>query len=179
MDRKLVAILVAGALVMGFTAWRAYPSRPPEIPKGDRRYMHCPKCAKESRYDEHQYEKDCAYCGQKGPLVATKESIRTIGVPSGPIARLLPPLLLEAILLGAVVLWYVHRRKTLSVEEDQLYTECSRCRQRLRYHAAKIGHLAQCPRCKRRFIFPALAPDDDEMRLRWWQPQWWRSRLKV
>jgi DNA-directed RNA polymerase subunit RPC12/RpoP len=111
--------------------------------------------------------------------VATKESIRTTGVPSGPIARLLPPLLLEAILLGAAVLWYVPRRKSRSVEEDQLYTECSRCRQRLRYHAAKIGHLAQCPRCKHRFIFPVLAPDEEEMRLRWWQPQWWRSRLKV
>ena len=81
-DRKLVAILVSGLAVMGFTVWIVASARAPEIPMKERRYMHCVECGKEMRYEDKRYHQDCPYCGAKGPWVATTDTIRKTGLPS-------------------------------------------------------------------------------------------------
>jgi len=177
MDRKLIAILVVGAIVMGVTVWRFHAARPPELAKEDRKFMHCSKCGQEMPYEVRRFEQDCVFCSEKGPLVATKESLKKTGLPPSPFVQMIPALLIEVTLLAGAVYWYASRRKKILPEEEELIFECGGCRRKLGYKVSKIGQMGQCPRCKRRFIFPEMAPEENEPPSPWWrQPlQWWKK----
>ncbi|MBY0232007.1 MAG: hypothetical protein K2W96_22210 [Gemmataceae bacterium] len=174
MDRKLIAILVVGGLVIGITPWLAWPTAHPPPAPADRRYLHCPKCLAETVYSEKAEEQGCKRCGPDGPpLVATKESLKQTGIAPGPWASLLPWLLVESVLLLAAVLayvtWFKQSAATIN-EEDYLYTHCAKCTQKLRYHKDKVGRAGVCPRCRRGLVFPPPEPDDLAGKsLPWWK----------
>ena len=172
-DRKLVAILVSGLAVMGFTVWIVASARAPEIPMKERRYMHCVECGKEMRYeDKRPTTRIARTVGRKvrGWQRPTR-SARRVFHPPCPNAR--AALIIEVTILAGVVYWYASRRLHQVNEERELYMECGHCHQRLRYTPSQIGRWGQCPRCKRRFMF-SDAVSDEEAPLHWWQPQWWR-----
>jgi hypothetical protein len=179
MDRKLIGILVGGALVMSVTAWFYSQKKASPVKPEDRRFMHCPQCLKELPYEALRAEKGCQLCGAKDELVPTKESLKTTGEPPSLGARLIVPLLIEAnVLLGVVMLYfYLTSRWKRTKEDEALYMECDHCHQRLRYKSSRGGQVGQCPRCKHRLLFPRpiLSPEDE--RLAWWHPRQWRKQL--
>ena len=175
MDRKLIAILVGGALVMAVTVWVTSPGPLPPLKLEDRSFMHCPKCSREMPYRPEKADKGCLQCGYEGSLTPTKQSLAKSGPPPNRFTAMWASLLLEANMLLAAVLGYtVWSRRKLS-EEEFLYTECGRCSQKLRYRAEKVGAAGQCPRCKRSLVFPT--PDLDDEELHWWQPAKWQRVL--
>src|SRR4051812_4109933 len=101
-DRGLAAIVAAGVIVMGATAWFS-SSRSPARDLGSKnaRFMHCRKCGKELPYNAKRAEKGCLRCGSEEALVGTAESVALSG-QSSLFARLLAPLLIEATVLLAV-----------------------------------------------------------------------------
>jgi hypothetical protein len=157
MDHKLLAILAAGALAVGVTAlWVFNPPRPPEIPEKERRYMYCSKCGQELKYDARRCEGDCMYCGEKGPLVATKESVKKTGLPAGPVERLIPLVLIELTLVVAAVYGYTTWRRRHPVDEPVFPFFCPLCHRKLRFRKSQAGTVAKCPNCRRPVLFPKM-----------------------
>jgi hypothetical protein len=172
MDRTLIAILAIAAAVMGLTVWLAQPPQLPPVPESDRRYMHCPNCPKEMRYDVAKAKKGCPLCGYEGELIATKKPLAESDPPPNKWWYLIAPLLVEAnLLLGALLLYATLRRRRPTKEEEFLYMECVRCHQKLRYRLARVGEVGQCPRCKRRQVFPPPVLEEEEVTGPWWKPR--------
>jgi hypothetical protein len=177
MDRKLLVIVAVGLVVMGLSAWIAYPEAAPPIPEKERRFMHCPHCLRELRYDVQRAKKGCPECGPRQALVPTRRAIADTGPPPGPLARAFVPVLLEVNLLLVVLICYtLYTRRRSKEEEEFLYMECGCCDQKLRYRAVRIGQMGQCPRCKHRLVFPP--PADEEAAARFWQARWWQERWR-
>ncbi len=174
MDRKLVAILVGGALVMACTTWICFPKPPPPIDPVDRHFVHCNKCDREMPYLPERLEKPCMQCGATDTMFATKESLKKSGAPPNPYTPMGVALLAEANILLAAVLFYFHYRNKWIKEEEFLYADCDRCRQRLKYRADKVGEFGQCRRCKHRFVFPEAFVEENEAVGPWWQPRQWQ-----
>ena len=159
MDRHLIAILASGVVVVGLTVGLVlWPSTPVEVPEGQRHYMHCPKCEHEMRYDRKRFAKEeCPYCGEKGPLAATAESIRKTGLPSSPVSRLIPALLVEFIVLASVFYLYASKRLQRGPGEEPTYPlYCRHCHRKLRFRKSQGGRLGQCPICRRPIVFPKV-----------------------
>jgi len=158
MDQKLIAILATGVLVMGVTAWWvAIPPRPPELPESQRRFMHCTQCGREVRYDARYATQDCPYCGEKGPQVVTRESVRRTGLPPGAVMRIIPALLIELTVLAAIVYWHASRRVRQAEGEEPTYPLfCSQCHRKLRFRRSQAGRLGKCPSCRRLIVFPKV-----------------------
>lgn len=153
MNRKLLSVLAAGALIMAGTAYMAYPSKPKSlVDPSNCKYMHCPKCMKEKMYSPAGIDIPCPYCEK--PLIATAEAVTKSGsAPSNPYSRLYMLLLVEVVLLLAAI-WYVTRPKAIHGDEEYFYFNCPKCSQKLRYREYQIGLQAQCRRCKKAFLYP-------------------------
>lgn len=153
MGRKILAILAAGATLIAGTVWVTYPSSKPKS-IGDPakyRFMHCPECNRESMYTPAAYEKPCPYCDKS--LIATEVSIKESGGAGNPFNQMFLCVLTELIaIMGGI--WFVTRPRPKNLDEDYLYINCEKCRQKLRYHVAKIGQMAMCSRCRHPFIYP-------------------------
>lgn len=178
MDKKLIAILSAGAAVMALTTWLTYNRRPPPPPPDQRRYLHCPTCLREQPYTVKAEEEGCKRCGPDSPLVATRNPLKETGPSAGAWAKVVPALLVELNLLLVVTLAYAYRARKRAAEEEFLYTQCDRCHQRLRYSPQQAGRAGKCPRCRRGLLFPR--PEPGEAGVPWWKrlPRWkghWRS----
>ena len=176
MDRKLIAILVSGLVVMALTPWLAWPSAAKSLPLEERRFLHCPNCEKEGLYSQRAEDEGCKRCGPGFPLVATKEPLKTTGPPPNPYAHLLPLFLIEMTLLLAAILGYLYFGKSAKSDEDYLYTNCEKCQQKLRYSAERVGRAGVCPRCRRGLVFPAPSADETAGGP-WWKDWSWVKKL--
>jgi len=86
------------------------------------------------------------------------ESIKVSGGASSPYTTMILLLFVEAILLMAAA-WLIAKRSVPSEEENFLYINCEKCRQKIRYHEQQVGMAAMCRRCKHAFVYPDA---DDE-----------------
>ncbi len=178
MDRKLLAIVAVGTVVILLSAWLAYPV-PQVVPEKERHYLHCPKCLRELAYSPERAARGCPRCGEHQKLVPTRESLAKTGHPPAPLTRILAVAVIEVNLLLLVLIGYSLYTRRRSPNDEYLYMECSHCEQKLRYRAARIGQVGQCPRCKHRLVFPlpaAAGPAPRFWQPRWWQDRWQRSR---
>jgi hypothetical protein len=153
MKYKTLPVIVIGALLMGATAWMTYPNGPKRLSDTSKfRYMHCPECEREQSFSPNLFDKPCLYCDKR--LVGTEDSIKRPGGAPNPYGRLFIFLYAELIALMAVV-WFVSRKRSEVEEEDYLYMNCEKCRQKIRYREEQIGQIAICRRCKQCFHYPA------------------------
>ena len=65
---------------------------------------------------------------------------------------------LVAIMAGV---WFVGRPRPEDPEEDFLYINCGKCKQRIRFRRDQVGQRAMCRRCKHTFTYPEEDPGDD------------------
>ena len=156
MTRTVIATLVVGCMVIATTAWLTLPRNSKQ--KGDPskfRFMHCPKCLRESTYSPEGIEKPCLYCEK--PLVGTIESVRISGPLHSQYKRMVAFLLVEVNCLLGIVVYLLYHPPSAG-EQEFYYTECPKrsCRRRMRYAAGRAGAKAQCPLCKTKFINPTL-----------------------
>jgi ribosomal protein S27E len=160
MNRKIGFVLAAAVVVMAATAWAAYPSR--KRATGDPskyRYMHCPKCGREKMYTPAAAEQPCLYCEK--PLVPTEESILQTGrEPNNPYGKMFLALYAELLAVMAAV-WYISKPRPEQADEDFLYLNCQKCRQKIRYREQQIGLAAMCRRCKHAFLYPPEGEDGE------------------
>jgi hypothetical protein len=152
MQRKLVYVLAVGAILMGVTGWLTFPSRIRSVSETSKvRYVYCPDCEREQTYTPTSFDNPCLYCEKR--LVGTEESIKLRGGAPNPYGRMFVFLYVELLILMAAF-WFVSRKRPGQNEEDYLYMNCEKCRQKIRYLDNKIGQVAICRRCKHCFHYP-------------------------
>jgi uncharacterized paraquat-inducible protein A len=152
MKHKTLLVMVAGAVLMGTTAWLTYPTHPNRSSDSSKfRYMHCPECERQQTYSLEGADKTCLYCEKR--LVGTEESIKRGGSAPNPYGRMFIFLYAELLLVIAAY-WIVSRSRPGQDAENYLYMNCEKCRQRIRYHERKVGQVAICRRCKHCFNYP-------------------------
>jgi hypothetical protein len=164
MDRKLIIVLVSGAVVMAFTLFLLYP-RSPQPGSQKYKFMHCPKCGLEVPYNPDLAGKPCSRCGPFGPeMVPTTEPVALTGGSPSPFNLMFLAILFELNVLIIALLYVQHRvrKEKAKVEEEYLYFRCVHCRRKLRYASSKAGQKGQCPRCKHNLIFDHGTPDEEE-----------------
>jgi ribosomal protein S27E len=160
MNHKYAVVLGAFALIMAATAWATYPSSKPK-PVADPSklgYLHCPQCLRERMYTPTDADIPCPYCDRR--LVATEESIKKTGNPGNPHSFMFVLLFAESVVAMAAVLVVGHKRHK-SEEEDYLYINCEKCRQKIRYRVQQVGLAAMCRRCGQTFVYPEEGPDEE------------------
>ena len=158
MNRKYAVVLGAFALIMAATAWATYPSSKPK-PVADPSklgYLHCPQCLRERMYTPPDADKPCPYCEKH--LVATEESIKKTGEPRNPYGLMFVVMYVE-LLAAMAVIWFMSRKRPRSEEEDYLYINCEKCRQKIRYRMQQVGFSAMCRRCGQTFVYPEEGHD--------------------
>jgi hypothetical protein len=155
-------VLVAGLLVMGFTVWRTYPriSSNRSLLNPNLKYMHCPECRTETRFDVGDVDKPCKQCSYDKGLIATEESIRERS-PQSAYGRMVAFLLPEFILvMGA--LWFVLRPPPVRPDSYR-YMRCPDCGQKLRFRVAQIDLLGACTRCRKPLRFPEGTTKEEDL----------------
>jgi len=65
----------------------------------------------------------------------------------------------ESVAAMAAVLLVGYKRPR-SEEEDYLYINCEKCRQKIRYRVQQVGLAAMCRRCGQTFVYPEEGPDE-------------------
>jgi predicted amidophosphoribosyltransferase len=159
MKRPILYILGAGALVIGATVWLTYPSSTSSFISDPSKYqfMYCPHCDKEEKFDLDKFANGCKKCGSE--FVPTEKSIAATGRPPSPYVRMFMLIFAELLVTMAAV-WFIGRPRSRDPEEDYLYINCVKCKQRIRYRVEQVGQMAMCRRCKRPFRYPEPAPED-------------------
>jgi hypothetical protein len=66
----------------------------------------------------------------------------------------------ESVVAMAAVLLVGHKHHK-SEEDDYLYINCEKCRQKIRYRVQQVGLAAMCRRCGQTFVYPEEGPDDE------------------
>jgi hypothetical protein len=149
---KVAIVLVVSLLVIGFTVWRTYPrTTKRSLLDPNLKYMHCPECRTETRFDMADVDKPCKQCSYDQGLVATEESIKVSSPRSG-YGRMAAFLLPEMIVVLAA-LWLVLKPHAVHGESYR-YMRCPNCGQKLRFRTAQIGLLGACTRCRKPLRFP-------------------------
>lgn len=162
MNTSVVYVVSAGVVVMAATAWLAFPSSPGPEPGVAYKFMHCPKCRREAPFDPNKRADGCKRCGDDFSLVPTVRSLKETGGAPGPYARLIAPLLVEANVLLAALLFVTRRRSSGPAGEvEYRYTRCRACKRRMRFAAGKVGLSGRCPRCKADLVFPEGETDEE------------------
>jgi ribosomal protein S27E len=153
MDRKYIAIIVPGVILISATVWLTLPTtRPTKIDDFSKiRYMHCPDCNREWPFSPDKYEHPCPYCDRR--LIATEQSVKVNGTGPSPYSTLVLLVFVELLAIMAV-LWFVSRPRTHDPEDDFLYINCEKCKQKIRFRRDQVGQRAMCRRCKHTFIYP-------------------------
>lgn len=127
---------------------------PKAIPKAvDPKFLYCPKCEFEMRYDVKYDGEPCNKCRDEpvGTFEARDESVKKNGKSRWRWVYL--AIALEAIAtLGGVV--YLLYRPAHSSSTTYYVFSCPHCGQRLRFRHVSLGGLGQCTRCKRPVRFP-------------------------
>lgn len=57
--------------------------------------------------------------------------------------------------IGGVV-WFFFLRSKPPPEEPIYYYHCISCKRKLKYYGRQANSKGMCPRCKQRFVFPAV-----------------------
>jgi hypothetical protein len=114
---------------------------------------HCPVCGRELPPGYVGTGK-CPYCEGRQ---ARGEKLANL--PSRPLtSRLLTvSVLLTLAFLGLLtthVILFVRARAARKVAEETFYYQCPKCARKIRYRDCQIGHVAQCPLCRRPIVFP-------------------------
>lgn len=157
MSRQICYVLVAGAVAVGVTVWITYPRANKFIGDPSQyKFMHCPKCRKETVFDLDKFVEGCARCGRE--MVATKNSGAVDGSQPSPVFRTFSLVMLELIVVMAAILFVTRRRGAKYEEHEFYYMRCPNCRQKIRYRERQVGQPALCPRCRKPFVFPAVDP---------------------
>lgn len=156
---QVTIVLLAGTLAASASGYALAP-RPArrELDTGKFKYLYCPECQHEVRYDPKLDGEDCTKCRTEpvGKLVGSEESHRDLSVSSGWKGFYLA-LTLEALAtLGGVV--YLLYRPVPDPAATFHVCNCPHCGQRLRFRQVSLGGLGQCTRCKR----PLRFPDEDD-----------------
>jgi len=149
---QVALLLVGAALLMSVSALVLSPKRQPWAK--DPKFLYCPKCDYESRYDQRLDGEPCTKCSQDpvGALVARETSIKEVGYKS-PWKRVYIALSLEGIVaFGGLV--YLLSRRPRSEGVTYFVFSCPHCNQRLRFRQISLGGLGLCSRCKRPVRFP-------------------------
>jgi hypothetical protein len=157
----LVALL--GVLVVGLTVWLTNPNRQKRaaVNYAKAKYMHCPECRAEVKFDDAKMDLECIQCGASKGMIATEQSIKETGTKSR-YARTLAFVMPEICLL-LTLLWFVLRPRPGAEGEEYRYMRCARCSQKLRYRATQVGAPGACSRCKRAFLFPEGAQREEDL----------------
>ena len=152
MNRKILYVLVSGAVAIAVTIWVMYPSSSSFLSNPSKyKFLYCSKCEKDEKFDAEKYAKGCAKCGTE--LAPTEESIAVAGKPSSPFTKLFLWVMAELIaVMGAILL--LTRRRHSDGEEEFFYFNCPKCKQKIRYREHQVGVQAQCRRCRKAFVYP-------------------------
>lgn len=147
----LLAILV-GILLMVASGFALAPKKAP--PAKDPKFLYCPKCEYEQRYDAKHEGEPCMRCREEpvGKLIGIAESHKVVGKKS-PWKWVYLSIAFEAIATTGVVVFLLSR-KTRAPESTYYVFGCPHCGQRLRFRSVSLGGLGQCSRCKRPVRFP-------------------------
>lgn len=157
MNRKLTSILLGGASIIAITAILTYPRQTRSVGDPSKfRYLHCPECKREKMFSVKGMDEKCLYCDK--PLVGTSESIKQTGVDSP--HRLMVSLVIAELLAIMAAIWFVSRPRPQDPEDNFLYINCGKCKQKIRFRRNQVGQRAMCRRCKHTFIYPEEETDD-------------------
>ncbi|MFO0803814.1 MAG: hypothetical protein U0791_11935 [Gemmataceae bacterium] len=155
-----VALTVgAGLLIMALSVFVLAPKRVPR-PK-DPKYIFCPKCEYETRYEAKLDGEPCPKCPEDpvGTLIGRDVSIKEVAQKS-PWKWVYLSIALEAIATTGVVVYLLNRTGGSSATIYYVF-RCPHCGQRLRFRQASLEGLGQCSRCKRPVRFPS---EDDAVK---------------
>lgn len=156
-----LAILV-GVLLMVVSGFALAPKKAP--PAKEPKFLFCPKCEMEQRYDVKYDGEPCMKCREEpvGKLVGIAESNKTAGKKS-PWKWVHLSIAIEAIATTGVVVFLLSRPRRAAESTFYVFS-CPHCGQRLRFRSVSLGGLGQCSRCKRPVRFPtaehAVLEDD-------------------
>jgi hypothetical protein len=137
---------------MGISVWLLAPKKLAR--DKDPKFLFCPKCEKEGRYDAKLDGEPCPQCMEepRGVLVGQAVSIKDAARKS-PWKRVYLALAFEGVGLVATILFLLSRnRYDLSSIYYVFY--CPHCSQRLRFRHVSLGGIGQCSRCRRPVRFP-------------------------
>lgn len=160
---KAAVVIALGVLLVGITIWRTHPGRQKRtsIDYAKAKYMHCPQCNAEVRYEDSKLDAECVQCGSTKGMVATEETIKQQGTRSR-YGRMIAFLMPE-VCLFLTALWFVLRPRPDAGSNEFRYMRCAKCSQKLRYRTAQVGGAGACSRCKRVFVFPEGVPREEDL----------------
>lgn len=149
---QVALVISGGALLMLTSALVLAPK--PEPKARDPKFLFCPKCENESRYDTKYDGEPCTRCRDEpvGTLVGRDESVKQVGVKSRWRWVYLATSLELLVTVGAVV--YLLYRPASDPGNTFYVFSCPHCGQRLRFRQVSLGGIGQCSRCKRPVRFP-------------------------
>jgi hypothetical protein len=155
-------VLVGGLLLMGISTLALAPKREPR-PK-DPKYLFCPKCETEGRYDAKYDGEPCIKCTEEpvGVMVGRTTSIKEVGKKSKWKWVYLAVAIEALAMLGGVV--FLLSRGNRDPRATYYLFDCPHCRQRLRFRHISLGGFGLCSRCKRPVRFPSeenAVPEED------------------
>jgi hypothetical protein len=160
MKRPILYVLTAGAIVVGATVWFTYPSSTSSFISDPSKYqfMYCPQCGKEEKFDLDKFAHGCKKCGSD--FVPTEQSIAVTGRPQSPFVHMFMLVFAELLVIMAAV-WFISRPRAHDPEDDFLYINCGKCKQKIRFRRDQVGQRAMCRRCKHTFIYPQEETGDE------------------
>jgi hypothetical protein len=150
--RRWLLVIGVSLLVMGTTYLLLHP---PHIDPGSHKYkfMHCDRCGIEMAYNSKLAGGHCLTCKvEPGTLVPTERSLNEGGARD-PWKLFSVAFSFECVFLLWAVVWLLHHPPKPK-EREYLFTICTKCKLKMRYFPASIGHQAMCPRCKRALTLP-------------------------
>lgn len=153
---QVAIVLLAGILLVLVSYWILVPKPKPRsaVNTAAYRFVQCPKCDYETRYDDKLVGGPCPRCPDEpvGTLVGSEKSLKDLDRRS-PYRWFYLAATIEAFgVLGAVV--YLLSRPGPDLSNMYYVFHCPHCRQRLRFRHAALGGIGMCNRCKRGVRFP-------------------------
>jgi hypothetical protein len=150
--RRWLLVTGISLLVMGTTYLFLHP---PRTDPGSQKYkfMHCDRCGMEMAYNPKLAGGHCVTCKvEPGTLIPTERSLSQGGLRD-PWKPFNIAVSFECVFLLWAVVWLLHHPPKPK-EREYLYTNCAKCKLKMRYFPTSIGHQAMCPRCKRVLTLP-------------------------
>ena len=131
--------------------------RPKKLPPvTDPKFLYCPKCEYETRYDSKYDGEPCTKCRDEpvGKLAGRTESKKLVGGKS-PWKWVYLSIAIESIITTSIVVYLLYR-PSKQLEVTYYVFSCPHCGQRLRFRHVSLGGIGQCSRCKRPVRFPTI-----------------------
>ena len=150
---QVALVIVVGLLFMTVSGLLLKPKRMATAVT-DPKFLFCPKCEHEQRYDSKYDGEACTKCREEpvGKLEGRAESNKLVGKKS-PWKWFNVALAIEGVATIAAVVIVLSRKARVS-DTTYFVFSCPHCGQRLRFRSVSLGGLGQCKRCKRPVRFP-------------------------